>query len=911
MNRYFRLLALTMLAAAPAAMAVPARPGITTVTQADGSTLDVQIRGDERHHFYLSEDGYLLANKQDIYYYADVDANGSVLPSTIRATRPALRDGVARQYLQQMDMTRVFSTLHSAAESTSGTFAKAPRRGPGLFEGNSFPAHGHQKAIVILVEYTDVKMRLDNPIEYFTNMLCQPGFSEYGGTGSATDYFLESSNGMFQPEFDVFGPVTLAHNMSYYGGNDWWGDDERPEEMIIEACQLLDDTVDFSEYDRDGDGYIDNVFVFYAGQGEASGGSSNTVWPHSWDIEEATYTPYYFDGVRLNRYACSNEWESGRPDGVGTFIHEFSHVLGLPDLYATSYTSAFTPGAWSVLDYGPYNNDGCTPPLYSAFERYALGWGEPVEIDGPMNATLPSIGSNIFGIIKTSKDNEYFLFENRQQESWDTYIPGHGMLVWHVDYNSSVWTSNTVNNSASHQYVDIEEADGTQSEYTRDGDAFPGASGKTTFTSTTKPALKTWSGQAIDLPITDIAETDGLITFKVAGGRELDIQPVTALEPDDVTNTSFVAAWTSAGPEATYLLSVYTRPEGSDAPVYLPGLLNRSLSGVTTFAVEGLEPVTEYYYTVSVGSGLEHSAPSNEMAVFTGRLPLDRRAVTANEADDVTTDGFTATWEALDDADSYLLNVYTKQFGEPIEDICNFDDGVSALPEGWTTNTRSSYANTAYSGEAAPSLRLSNSGDYIQTPEYADMARSITFWHRGNATSDDDCLRVSARVNGKWQKVADLPVTTTKGGAIHTVGTDLVPGDAIALRVEYLRTGTKGSVAIDDVVAGHGTTFTAIPVDGYTDYPAGSATECAVTGLNPDTDYFYTVSALSADGELRSRPSNEIAVRTKTATGIIEIDADAGAPVEYYNLQGIRVQHPRPGGLYIRRQGDKTDKVRF
>ena len=164
-----------------------------------------------------------------------------------------------------------------------------------------------------------------------------------------------------------------------------YGNDQRPEEMIIEACQMLDDTVDFSEYDRDGDGYIDNVFVFYAGRGEASGGASDTVWPHSWDITAATSVPYVFDGVRLDRYGCSNEWEVDRPDGVGTFVHEFSHVMGLPDLYATKYTGAFTPGAWSAMDYGPYNNDGCTPPLYSAFERYSLGWIEPLPIDGPVN----------------------------------------------------------------------------------------------------------------------------------------------------------------------------------------------------------------------------------------------------------------------------------------------------------------------------------------------------------------------------------------------------------------------------------------------------------------------------------------------------------------------------------------------
>ena len=308
--------------------------------------------------------------------------------------------------------------------------------------------------------------------------------------------------------------------MSYYGGNDAvYDEDEHPEEMAIEACQQLDATVDFSQYDRDGDGYIDNVFIFYAGRGEADGGGDNTVWPHAWNVTSATNTPYVFDGVRLDSYGCTNEWtRDNRPDGVGTFIHEFSHVMGLPDLYSTDYSDAFTPGEWSALDYGPYNNDGCTPPLYGAFERYALGWMSPRVLDAATDVTLNPIGENEACMIPTSDSNEFFLLENRQQTGWDTYIPGHGMLVWHVLYDSGVWNKNEVNNDENKQYVDIEEADGKQTESTRAGDAFPGTSGKTSFTDTTKPSMKTWKGKSLNMPLTEIAENDGVITFKVKGG---------------------------------------------------------------------------------------------------------------------------------------------------------------------------------------------------------------------------------------------------------------------------------------------------------------------------------------------------------------------------------------------------------
>ena len=857
------------------ATAVPAKPGLVEVTQADGSTLPVRIMGDERHHFYLSDDGYLLANDNDTYYYADVDDTGTIVRSNIRATASTLRDGVARSFVQAVNMNRVYEKLSARAMREASPLKTAPMRGPGLFPGTHFPAMGKQKAIVILVEYKDVKMTLDDAHDYFHRMLNEPGFSDYGGTGSALDFFLESSMGQFEPQFDVFGPITLSQNRSYYGGNDWYGNDLRPEEMIIEACQQLDATVDFSEYDRDGDGYIDNVFVFYAGRGEASGGSSDTVWPHSWDISSATSVPYYFDGVRLDRYGCSNEYEGSRPDGVGTFVHEFSHVMGLPDLYATSYTSAFTPGGWSALDYGPYNNDGCTPPLYSAFERYALNWIEPAVIDGPLNATLNPIGSNQAGIIHTDSENEFFLVENRQQTSWDTYIPGHGMLIWHIDFNSSIWTSNTVNNTSSHQYVDIEEADGTQSEYSREGDAFPGTSGKTSFTDDTTPSMKTWSGQRLNLPITDIAESpEGIITFKVCGGRE-PLSPVEAFEPEEAATESFTAAWESAGPDATYVLCVYTRPEGDDAPAreagelaYLPGYRFRFMGSATSCVVEGLEPETAYYYVVHVGNVLEMSEPSNEVMAFTGRLPLNRRTVVAEEALDATEDGFTAAWQPLDDADSYTISVFTKEWGAPIADGCDFgSDAKCTFPKGWSSTSAASYANAAYSGAAVPALRLSASADYLTTPEYTDGIHYLTFWHRGNGTADDDRITLSALAGDSWQSVAEYPVETAKGGATIEVDGDALPEGTTQLRIGFKRTGTKGALAIDDVVTGHGTTFSNVAVEGLTDYPAGTGTSCTISGLAPETTYYYTVRAHDAAG-LASLPSQEIAVTTRTSTGL-------------------------------------------
>lgn len=568
-----------------AAWGVPAKPTPITVTQPDGTEITVTLRGDERGHFYLSEEGQLLLDRDGALYYAEITAEGRVEPSTILARPAAMLSAAERQRVPSIDTNRALQLLESQHSANprnwdrlqSATVRKAQAKaaaaadeetthsqsyGIGLFPGTGFPCVGDTKGLVILVEYQDVKFYLDDPYDYFSRLLNEEGFSDYNGTGSARDYFIAASDSVFQPQFDLYGPVTLPQNMSYYGANDYWGNDLRPEEMVIDACDLLDDEVDFSQYDTDGDGFLDNVFIFYAGLGEATNGSANSVWPHSWDITLATSTPYYYDGVQLDHYACTNEWDGIKPDGIGTFVHEFSHVMGLPDLYATSYTNAFTPGYWSVLDYGPYNNDGRTPPNYSVYERNSLKWLSPSVLNGTtQRVTLPAITSNQAYIIETESPNEFFLLENRQQEGWDKYIPGHGMLIWHIDYNETVWANNVVNNTATHQYVDIVEADNTRTEPSRSGDSWPGTGNRTSYSSKTTPALRTWDKDTIAIAITEIAEEDGLITFLCTNTTPRPSVEDIALVATDATEvgaTSFVANWEAVEGATDYLISIIT-----------------------------------------------------------------------------------------------------------------------------------------------------------------------------------------------------------------------------------------------------------------------------------------------------------------------------------------------------------------
>jgi M6 family metalloprotease-like protein len=292
--------------------------------------------------------------------------------------------------------------------------------------------------------------------------------------GSARQYFENASFGQYNPQLDVVGPVTVKNNMKYYGGNNSSGSDKYPETMIQEACQLVDDSVDFSLYDNDEDGYVDFVYVIYAGYGEADGGGDNTIWPHAWYLYSAAGKRCEVDGKVVDLYACGNEMDNytEHHTGIGTFCHEFSHVLGLPDLYETTgYGTHKTFGEWSILDYGPYNNEGNTPPMYSAYERFFMGWLTPELIVDSANIVLEELNSSQHALLISETDQhnligndpnptKFYLLENRQQEGWDEYLPGHGLMLTYVQYNQKKWAENTVNNTEKSMGVDLIEADG-------------------------------------------------------------------------------------------------------------------------------------------------------------------------------------------------------------------------------------------------------------------------------------------------------------------------------------------------------------------------------------------------------------------------------------------------------------------
>lgn len=608
--KYNRLiLPMLVLGCAFTAEAVRALDSYVKMMQPDGSVINVKKCGDEFSHYSLSTDGALLVEVGDAYYFGSIDENGIISSSNILAVDP-----IARSAAEQEAVTIMTPSL---AEKIQETWMQRPRRvaeqsGMGRLS-NSFPTKGDVKSLVILVSYMDVDFNLEDPHGYFDGLLNTDGFNEYGATGCVAEYFRFNSNNQFRPKFTVVGPVILPQKRSYYGANGINGSDQAAHKMVVHAIEQLDESVDFSEFDMDHDGVVDNVYLIYAGEGEASGGPASSVWPHSWTLQQAGET-LMADGVAINSYGCSNEWFGDRPDGMGTFTHEFSHVIGLPDLYSTTYgnSSYATPGPWSVLDYGPYLNNGRTPPNYSSYERLALEWIDPIVIERREDYILDNLAeTNQACLIQTSNKNEYYLLENRQKTGWDTYLPNSGMLIWHIDYVKPMFTGNKVNNDRNHMFVDLKKANNiidAINDEIYEGWCWPGTAGKTEFSDNTEPSMKTWSGEMLELPLTDIKLANGLISFKAAGGKER-VLPPEVLAPINWGEDWFEALWNPSENAVDYYLTVIESVKKGDREI----LINDMGSGSTFTLPEGWTSSATKVYTTAGNYG--EASPAYKMSI--------------------------------------------------------------------------------------------------------------------------------------------------------------------------------------------------------------------------------------------------------------------------------------------------------
>lgn len=357
--------------------AIPAYPHAVEYTQPDGTILSITLTGDEHSHYYQTLDR-IPVRKGDDGFFRYLDTPESSHTRTCIARNPQDRTPREKAFTDSLRLHNSFSQVAQQRRAKSRT----PQT-----RAFDFPSRGEVQGLIILAQYADVKFSSVGTREAFDAQMNQTGYAEYGATGSARDYFTAQSNGVFFPHFNVVGPVTLSHEMKYYGENDFYGADLNLATMIAEACNEAHEKcgVNFADYDLDNDGTVDLVYVIYAGYAESNGADDNTIWPAAGTLDEFGQT-LTLDGKKISAFACSSEL-SGKTgetlSGIGTFCHEFSHCLGLPDLYNTEYGDTFGMGTWSLMDMGSYNNNSRTPVGYSAFERYSCGWLDLQELQEP------------------------------------------------------------------------------------------------------------------------------------------------------------------------------------------------------------------------------------------------------------------------------------------------------------------------------------------------------------------------------------------------------------------------------------------------------------------------------------------------------------------------------------------------
>ena len=441
--------------AVPALMsAVPASPRLRPVTNPDGTVVEVRVHGDEFFHFMTDADCARILERDSHGFIVDAVRYGAPLKFN-EADVELLR---AEAY----EENPVFTVANQSGMQKMATLSSEGRSNyPTLGVGN--------RSLVVLVEFEDTDFYVENPREYYTRQLNEPGFSDYNGVGSAVDYYKAASSGKYVPQFDVYGPVKVSGNASYYSNNN----SGRMAGLIKESLTALHEEgeVDFSNYDLDEDGVIDTVFFYYAGYGQADSGTE-TIWPHQYDYRYYTNGGLLtFDGKRVGPYACANELDGYNPNtgrqpwndgsepwvgGIGTFVHEYGHVLGLPDLYDVEYSGkAVTPGEWDVMDSGSYNFNGVRPPLFSAYEQWVCRWLEYETAEDFTHYDLTALGHTDIPTavrirIPTSAagntfNTEYFVIETRDNSEWDACFPEPGLMVWRINYNKNLWTTNSVN----------------------------------------------------------------------------------------------------------------------------------------------------------------------------------------------------------------------------------------------------------------------------------------------------------------------------------------------------------------------------------------------------------------------------------------------------------------------------------
>ena len=533
--------------------AIPAKKSWKVVSQSDGTTIKVSQAGDEHLHYYITEDNVPLYEAADNRYCYLTIENGKLHNSGVLAHESAARSAKELQVMNTIHDLAPIARQMAAKKRSAAKRCVRPDRLPSKDDISVFK--GSKKALVILAAFSDKSFSKgdDAIVKFYDEVLNQEGYSQNGAAGSVHDYFKDMSRGEFDLTFDIVGPVKVSKSATYYGGpSPIMGGTDHIGEFITEAIKKADEKcdIDWKKYDWDDDGEVEQVFVLYAGYGQATGGPTGTIWPNAWTLDEALQNSdgnggFSIDGVFINQYACSNELylDSGTvPMGLGVFCHEFSHCMGLPDMYDTNYGSTPTMGDWDLLAGGSYNGPhgiGWCPAGWTSYERAYAGWLELTELKAgdiiKGMTSLEEADGKAYVIYNDNHKDEYYLLENHKGMGWDKYTPENGLLIIHVDYDKDLFDNNIVNSKG-----EFTPAEGYDRYFTNDHPRMaPFSRVRSIQNDTYFYTYPMDAPRGVVDSLTDTSKPAAELYNALADGSKLMGKPVYNIEKDDDGNISF------------------------------------------------------------------------------------------------------------------------------------------------------------------------------------------------------------------------------------------------------------------------------------------------------------------------------------------------------------------------------------
>ncbi len=729
--RKYILLGVSVCWAIGSAWAVPATPRPVVRTMADGTEQEVLLWGDENGSYLTTLAGERIAGS----FVGDGSAT------------------VLQKARQEIWLEENGGTNAGLENTDEGGVQRAPQN---TMRSYYVPRTGTVRIPVVLVNFTDLQFTLENAREQFDALYNANGGSNPNATGSVSGYYAASSDSALNLIFDVYGPYDLAHDMAYYGGNTQSSHAQRGTQLVQEAASLATNAgVDFSQYDANGDGYIDNLSIVVAGYNEAEGGPADAIWPYYSELSSSTT----YSGKRIRGYLMISEYRSSGGKiqaGIGTYCHEFGHALGLPDLYDTEQSIRYTVGDWDVMCSGCYNNNGSTPPTYTAFERFVMGWLVPEQLTRRSNYVLDPIESankayliaDTIHNLETMTPNptEYFLIENRQQVGWDAgrnALVSTGLLVSHITFSSSTWNWNTFNNGTILGYA-IVSANNQSPTYSTAADVFPG-SGHITLWQPTMNDGSVLTEQTVS-NITQLA--DGAVSFRY--GMQSDTGLFFTPQTIDALETTYDGQPVHYD-TACVALNIKDLATDSVSLYLSSGNFEFSIDGGKTWISSGegrmdLEVLQDSVYDIYV---YVRYAPTRQSCTtqtayliaessdgqYVNQLQLQGAAPRPTYittpvivgSEDVSSSAFTLVWDPQEDAEFYYVTLYSlsPDASTWVQGFENFNTAEGIAQEGWSANFAST---TQVVSEQDKALYFTESGQWVESEEYHLVPEKIRLW---------------------------------------------------------------------------------------------------------------------------------------------------------------------------------------